>query len=96
MESFRWNSCFITGLADVDAQHHALVDVINRFGGVLVSREGVAFSAIEAIGWSFSKNGPLAGSTSAHRGESGVKNRISRPLNVLTSFAAAAAGILMR
>ena len=49
MESFRWNSCFITGLADVDDQHHELVDVINRFGAVLVSREGVAFSAIEAI-----------------------------------------------
>ena len=35
MESFHWNSCFVTGLSAVDKQHHHLVDLINRFGSVL-------------------------------------------------------------
>ena len=32
MKAFQWNACFITGLHDVDEQHHRLVDLINRFG----------------------------------------------------------------
>ena len=35
MESFHWDSYFITGLKDVDDQHHQLVDIINQFGTLL-------------------------------------------------------------
>lgn len=31
-ESFHWNSEYETGLAEIDSQHHHLVDLINRFG----------------------------------------------------------------
>lgn len=43
MESFRWDKHFITGLSDVDDQHHKLVDLINRFG-TIVSESGSALS----------------------------------------------------
>lgn len=36
MEAFRWNPCFVTGLTDVDEQHHRLVDAINRFGDMVM------------------------------------------------------------
>lgn len=39
MESFHWDSCFETGLHDVDEQHKYLVEVINRFGELLVENE---------------------------------------------------------
>ncbi len=35
MESFHWGKHFVTGLADVDEQHHRLVDIINDFGNLL-------------------------------------------------------------
>ena len=49
MESFRWDNCFITGLAEVDEQHHHLVDVINRFGDLLTQREGATAEDIEQV-----------------------------------------------
>ena len=36
-ESFHWDKHFVTGLADVDSQHHHLVDLINAFGDKLLS-----------------------------------------------------------
>lgn len=36
MDSFLWNKTYETGLADVDLQHHYLVDVINEFGSLLI------------------------------------------------------------
>ncbi len=36
MESFAWDTCFDTGIALVDQQHHRLFDLINRFGTVTV------------------------------------------------------------
>lgn len=32
MNAFQWNESFVTGLGAVDAQHHHLVDLINRLG----------------------------------------------------------------
>ena len=39
MESFHWDDCFITGLRDVDDQHHHLVDIINRFGTLMADNQ---------------------------------------------------------
>ncbi|MBL0211573.1 MAG: bacteriohemerythrin [Holophagaceae bacterium] len=49
MESFRWDKHFITGLEEVDKQHHHLVDVINQFGELLMRSEGVTFTEIERV-----------------------------------------------
>lgn len=40
MDAFQWNPCFLTGLKDVDDQHHHLVQVINRFGDLAISPGG--------------------------------------------------------
>jgi len=37
MDSFQWDGHFVTGLDDVDKQHHQLVNLINRFGHLLAS-----------------------------------------------------------
>lgn len=49
MESFHWDKHFVTGLAEVDDQHHVLVDLINRFGELLSQLEGASFSDIETL-----------------------------------------------
>jgi len=49
MESFIWDKHFVTGLDDVDTQHHHLVDVINQFGELLTQPHGVAFADTEKI-----------------------------------------------
>jgi diguanylate cyclase (GGDEF)-like protein/hemerythrin-like metal-binding protein len=49
MEAFQWNSCFVTGLTDVDDQHHRLVDVINRFGELVTREEGTSVAELEAV-----------------------------------------------
>jgi diguanylate cyclase (GGDEF)-like protein/hemerythrin-like metal-binding protein len=35
MKSFLWGAHFVTGLTEVDKQHHHLVDIINQFGSLL-------------------------------------------------------------
>jgi len=35
MEAFHWDQHFVTGLPEVDDQHHHLVDMINRFSSLL-------------------------------------------------------------
>ncbi len=42
MESFRWGTHFVTGLAEVDKQHHHLVDIINQFGEMLMQSKKVS------------------------------------------------------
>lgn len=42
MESFHWDNNFVTGLAEIDRQHHQLVDVINLFGSLLAKNSLVA------------------------------------------------------
>ncbi len=49
MESFVWNDCYITGLSEVDRQHHHLIDVINRYGELLKRQEGALAEDIEAV-----------------------------------------------
>jgi diguanylate cyclase (GGDEF)-like protein/hemerythrin-like metal-binding protein len=49
MESFHWNKCFETGLQTVDQQHHGLVDLINRFGELLVRAEGASAGEIDVL-----------------------------------------------
>lgn len=49
MESFHWDNNFVTGLAQVDSEHHHLVDVINQFGELLTHSEGVPFDEIERV-----------------------------------------------
>jgi hemerythrin len=49
MDAFLWKPCFVTGLVDVDDQHHRLVDVINRFGEVVMREEGATTAELEAV-----------------------------------------------
>jgi len=49
MDAFTWNSCFITGLSEVDTQHRGLVDLINRFGEVISQDGGATSAEIERV-----------------------------------------------
>lgn len=49
MEAFVWTTKFVTGLSEVDDQHRQLVDVINRFGELIMRREGASLQEIEAV-----------------------------------------------
>jgi diguanylate cyclase (GGDEF)-like protein/hemerythrin-like metal-binding protein len=49
MEAFRWDACFITGVGEVDAQHHGLVDLINRLGDAVTSDLGWSAADIESV-----------------------------------------------
>ncbi len=49
MESFKWDSCFVTGLSTVDEQHRRLVDIINRFGKILTRPEGALAQDTELV-----------------------------------------------
>jgi hemerythrin len=49
LESFHWDRHFETGLATVDQQHRALVDLINRFGNSLTNTDSVSIPEIEAL-----------------------------------------------
>lgn len=49
LESFHWDPCFLTGLPTVDEQHQRLVDLINRFGTVLVRPQGAGADEIEQL-----------------------------------------------
>ena len=48
MESFHWDTHFITGLADVDSQHQHLVNIINQYGELLAS-DRLIFEDIEVL-----------------------------------------------
>lgn len=48
MESFHWGKHFLTGLTDVDKQHHHLVDIINTFGNLLAENT-IVFEDIEVL-----------------------------------------------
>jgi hemerythrin len=49
MQAFQWNPCFATGLADVDEQHQRLVDLINRFGSLVMREDGASTIELEAV-----------------------------------------------
>jgi len=40
--TFKWNAKYETGLAEVDTQHHGLLDLINRLGTLRVDGGSVA------------------------------------------------------
>lgn len=48
MQSFVWGENYLTGLADVDDQHHKLVDLLNQFSAALTENE-LADSDIRAL-----------------------------------------------
>lgn len=48
MESFKWSKDFLTGLPEIDRQHHHLVDVINKFGSLVVKNE-IDSEGLEAV-----------------------------------------------
>ena len=48
MESFHWDTHFVTGLEDVDQQHQNLVKIINQYGELLAS-DRLVFEDIEAL-----------------------------------------------
>jgi len=49
MQAFQWNQCFATGLVDVDEQHQRLVDVINRFGALIMREDGATAAELEVV-----------------------------------------------
>jgi diguanylate cyclase (GGDEF)-like protein/hemerythrin-like metal-binding protein len=49
MDAFQWNPCFVTGLHEVDEQHHRLVDVINRFGELVMRESGASSGELETV-----------------------------------------------
>ena len=49
MESFHWDEHYVTGLANVDKQHHYLVDVINQFGELVTQSEAPAYDDIQRV-----------------------------------------------
>lgn len=49
MDSFRWDACFITGIDEVDSQHHGLVDLINGFGELITGEAGISAADVEKV-----------------------------------------------
>lgn len=49
MDAFEWDDCFVTGLDMVDQQHHALVDIMNRFGDLLTQAQGAPKEEIDRV-----------------------------------------------
>jgi hemerythrin len=49
MQAFQWDPTFVTGLVEVDEEHHHLTDLINRFGNSITQPEGVNHSELETI-----------------------------------------------
>jgi diguanylate cyclase (GGDEF)-like protein/hemerythrin-like metal-binding protein len=49
MEHFQWDRHFVTGLDEVDKQHHQLVDLINRFSDALTDSKGTSGASMEKI-----------------------------------------------
>ena len=49
MEQFVWDSFFETGLADVDLRHHGLVDLINRFGDLVLRPQNVEAGEVTQV-----------------------------------------------
>src|ERR1035438_7825166 len=49
MDAFHWDKNFETGLDDVDKQHQMLVNLINRFGELLLHQETTSINDIEVV-----------------------------------------------
>ncbi|MBV5347274.1 bacteriohemerythrin [bacterium] len=49
MNSFEWDKCFVTGLETVDEQHHELVNLINRFGELLMQSAAATRDEVDCV-----------------------------------------------
>lgn len=49
MDIFHWDRNFETGLNDVDEQHHVLVNLINRFGKLVLAKSDSTFGEMEKV-----------------------------------------------
>jgi diguanylate cyclase (GGDEF)-like protein/hemerythrin-like metal-binding protein len=49
MDAFKWDSCFVTGLEKVDEQHHELVNIMNRFGDLLMQPGGTTQDEVDRV-----------------------------------------------
>ena len=49
MDSFQWGDHYVTGLAEVDRQHRQLVDVLNRFGELVMRSGGASYNDLDAV-----------------------------------------------
>ncbi|MBS1198811.1 MAG: hypothetical protein H6R18_2596 [Proteobacteria bacterium] len=49
MESFHWDQSFVTGLPEVDKQHHRLVELINRFGDLVTAGKSLNLEDLETV-----------------------------------------------
>lgn len=49
MDAFQWDECFVTGVAAVDEQHHQLVNIINRFGEVLMQANETTQAELDRV-----------------------------------------------
>lgn len=49
VQSFRWDSSYVTGIDEVDTQHMRLVETINALGSLLVQPEGPRSDEIKAV-----------------------------------------------
>lgn len=49
MEQFAWDAYFETGLPEVDFRHHGLVDLINRFGELLLRPQDVQADEVSQV-----------------------------------------------
>lgn len=49
MQAFQWNPYFATGLANIDDQHQRLVDIINRFGSLVMREDGASTVELEMV-----------------------------------------------
>jgi hemerythrin len=49
MDTFHWDKNFETGLDEVDEQHHTLVNLINRFGELLLTKNDSTFGEIGKV-----------------------------------------------
>ena len=49
MQTFQWNPSFMTGLVEVDEQHHHLTDLSNQFGESITRPEGISAEELEVL-----------------------------------------------
>lgn len=49
MDAFSWDKYYLTGISEVDKQHHHLVDIINTLSAILTQPEDAAHDKIETI-----------------------------------------------
>ena len=49
MDAFQWDECFVTGVTMVDEQHRQLVNIMNRFGEVLMQADEPTQTGLDRV-----------------------------------------------